>query len=570
MNISKIFLLSAFAGLALTSCSEEYFPSNDSKQGSMSLAVEKKKPIATRATDTSDFPVSIYSLKDNKLVASYEKASLVPSKLYMSVGSYYAEANTPGEFETIMDSPYYLGRDTFDILQGINTNSKVICRQANGSFTIRFSEDFAESFADWSISINDGLERAITYTRSEHGLNPSTVYVKFEENTEFFTVNFTGKTVAGVSIATSNKIQKGDEAEKYDNDNPYFSGGDAIVIVFEPVEGTDGTITGITLNADITFEEIDPNNSFELDVTDNIPASGGDNEQPGGNSDAITLNLPSNMVITENTDPSLGDTEIKASAGIKSIKVKMYSTSEDMMSSLADLADGYEGIDFLGAGTEVVANQGLVALFRELGQTLEVPAEGDTEYVFPIGNFFDFLMLLPGINTFELTILDMQGNTKTGKLLLAVGEELPEEPGSEGAGITLSLPSNMVITEETDPSLGDTEIKASAGIKSIKVKMSSTSEDMMSSLADLADGYEGIDFLGAGTEVVANQGLVALFRELGQTLEVPAEGDTEYVFPIGNFFDFLMLLPGDHSFELLVTDMQGNTKSGALTLTVNE
>ena len=109
----------------------------------------------------------------------------MPSKLYMSVGSYYAEANTPGEFETIMDSPYYLGRDTFDILQGINTNSKVICRQANGSFTIRFSEDFAESFADWSISINDGLERAITYTRSEHGLNPSTVYVKFEENTEF-------------------------------------------------------------------------------------------------------------------------------------------------------------------------------------------------------------------------------------------------------------------------------------------------------------------------------------------------------------------------------------------------
>ena len=59
-----------------------------------------------------------------------------------------------------------------------------------------------------------------------------------------------------------------------------------------------------------------------------------------------------------------------------------------------------------------------------------------------------------------------------------------------------------------------------------------------------------------------------MFSDLDQTLEVPAEGDTEYVFPIGNFFGFLMLLPGDHSFELLVTDVQGNTKSGELTLTV--
>ena len=419
MKFSKIFLLSAFAALALSSCSEDYFPSNDSKQGSMSLTVEKNKPIATRAIEPSEFPVSIYSLTDNNLVEYFEKASMVPNKLTMSVGKYYAEAHTPGEFETIMDAPYYLGRDTFDILQGINTNSTVICRQANGSFTIRFSDDFSESFADWSISINDGVERAITYTRSEHGLNPATIYVKFKENTEFFTVNFTGKTVKGVSIATSSKLQKSAAAEKYDNDDPYFSGGDAIVIVFAPVEGTDGTITGITLNADITFEEIDPDNSFELDVTDNIPESGEDNEQPG-NSDAITLNLPSNMVIDEDTDPSLGDTEIKASAGIKSIKVKMYSTSEDMMSSLADLSGSYEGIDFLGAGTEVVANQGLVALFSDLDQTLEVPAEGDTEYVFPIGNFFGFLMLLPGDHSFELLVTDVQGNTKSGELTLTV------------------------------------------------------------------------------------------------------------------------------------------------------
>ncbi|MBR4856086.1 MAG: hypothetical protein IKU94_05610, partial [Bacteroidaceae bacterium] len=61
-----------------------------------------------------------------------------------------------------------------------------------------------------------------------------------------------------------------------------------------------------------------------------------------------------------------------------------------------------------------------------------------------------------------------------------------------------------------------------------------------------------------------------LFSQLGQSLSVPAEGDTEYTFPIGNFFVLLSVLPGEHSFGLTVTDMQGNTTSGGLTLTVEE
>lgn len=97
--------------------------------------------------------------------------------------------------------------------------------------------------------------------------------------------------------------------------------------------------------------------------------------------------------------------------------------------------------------------------------------------------------------------------------------------------------------------------------------MSSTSEDMISSLQGLSENYNGVDFIN-GAEVVGNQEMVRLFGDLGETLPVPAEGDTEYTFPIGNFFTLLAFLPGEHTFTLTITDMQGNTKDGILKLTV--
>ena len=190
---------------------------------------------------------------------------------------------------------------------------------------------------------------------------------------------------------------------------------------FTPVESTSGDITGLTITANIQFEESEEN--FELEVEDKITAGGGgsddDEELSGGDSDAITLNLPADMVVSAATDPALGDTYIAAEHGIKSILVKMSSTSDAMMASLADLAGNYDGVDFV-EGAEVVENQEMVRLFGDLGQTLAVPSVGDVEYVFPIGNFFGLLAFLPGEHSFTLTIIDVQGGIKNGKLKLIV------------------------------------------------------------------------------------------------------------------------------------------------------
>ena len=423
MNISKILLLGTFVGMSMSSCVNEEFPTIDSRQGSVSLDVDHLKPSATRAVETADFPVAIYALEGDKEVASFDKASLVPEQMKMSVGNYYAIAHTPGVMDKIMDRPYYSGRDDFEILPNINTVSTVVCRMANGSFKITFSSDFSQAFTSWTVSIDDGTSSAIIYTYEKDGWTPPVTYMAFEENVEVLNVNFTGTTTSGNRIAASNKLTKKSASEQYDSDNPYFSGGDAIEIEFRPVESTEGDITGITLKADIQFEESEEN--FEMEVEDNTSGGdeggegGEDTPGEGGDSEAITLNLPQDMTVGMDTDPSLGDTYIASENGLKSISVKMSSTSEDMISSLQDLSGNYNGVDFIN-GAEVVGNQEMVRLFGDLGQTLAVPAEGDTEYTFPIGNFFTLLAFLPGEHTFTLTITDMNGNTKDGILKLTV------------------------------------------------------------------------------------------------------------------------------------------------------
>lgn len=421
-NIFKIMIAGSFVGLGLSSCVSEELSAEDVRKGSMSLSVDKLEPSATRAIETADFPVAIYT-SDNQEYASYEKVSLVPKQIKMPVGMYYAEAHTPGEFLKYMEAPYYAGREEFEILQATNTHTKVTCRMANGSITVRFSDEFLEAFSDWTITIDDGAESALVYTKEKDGTEPETTYIRFEKNNDVLNVNFKGQTQNGNSINASNKLTKKAADEQYDSDDTNFSGGDLIVIYFNPVEGTDGDITGITLNADIAFDDNETEGDFEIGVEDNTEEEGGEESgedtpgEGGGDSDAITLNLPADMIVSATTDPSLGDTYIASENGLKSINVKIESSSTDMIGALKDLANQY-GPDFT-AGAEVVGDPEMKSLLNTLGIT-ETPEEGDTEYTFPIGQFFGMLSILSGEHTFYLTVTDVKGNTKDGKLVLTV------------------------------------------------------------------------------------------------------------------------------------------------------
>ena len=428
MNHSKIFLISAIILMGLSSCVNEEVPAYENGSGKMQLEVYVLKPKSTRATvDPKDFPVTLLDAEGNPLEGhKYDKVTEVPKQIQLPVGQYAAESHSPYEFEKIMDKPYYKGIETFDIRKDLNTHVNITCRMANGSFEIKFSDSFHTVFRAWNIMINDGTETAIGYSATDEMPLPKK-YMRFEEETSQIFVNFVGVTNEGSRITMSNTLTKEQASEQYDDDNPNFSGGDAIVLNFTPVESTEGDITGIKLEADIQFEESEITYPLEVEEKEtpggDTPGGeeGGDTPGEGNteNEDVITLNLPQDMTVSASTDSALGDTYIASEHGLKSIMVKMNSTSVDMISSLQDLAGNYEGVDFIN-GAEVVGNNEMISLFSDLGQTLAIPSLGDKEYTFPIGNFFTLLAFLPGEHTFTLTITDMQGNTKDGLLKLTV------------------------------------------------------------------------------------------------------------------------------------------------------
>ena len=374
-NILSICLLAA---TSLASCVSEEISTTKSGEGVMTLDVELLKPQATRAdVNTSEFPVVIYNA-EGTAVKSFSQLADVPKQVPLEVGDYTVESHTPGMMEKIMTTPYYKGTEDVTILKGINTKADVVCKMANGSFTINYSSAFITDFSSWDITIDDGGESALHFSSTD-GNEPATVYMAFEENVSKLTVNFKGKTTAGNTISASNTLTKVAASEKYDDDNTDFSGGDAIVINFEPVASSEGNITGVTLTADIRFEEHEEWISMEVGDKEGSyepvdPNPGGDPDQPGG--DDIVLNIPAPITYDA-------------------------------------------GVDLAG-GDDVVDNQNFVNLFESVGQSLQVPSEGDTSYTFPVGNFFGFLDILPGEHHFNLTAIDLNGNSKSGELVITV------------------------------------------------------------------------------------------------------------------------------------------------------
>lgn len=420
MKIQNALLTGALALAALSSCTsedmEEKLSSGD--KGELQLSVDVVKPESTRAvTQVTDFPVIIYDA-EGKTVKSYNAVDEMPSSIMIAVGNYTVESHTPGTIRKKMAEAYYRGVTPVEIIKDVTSPVNVLCKMQNSVITVNYDDEFRSVFASWEITINDGGETVLSF---DNTTATNTVYWYFgEEGVKELTVNFRGTTTDGSTVSSKYTLTKDQADESYDDDRQNFGGGDALNINFAPTESTEGSLTGVTINADVTFTETNENVDIIVVDKPGFEPGGGDEPDPtpGGDEGNITLNLPADMTVSGATDPAQGDTYIKADNGLKSISVKISSTSEEMISSLQDLSASY-GVDFI-SGAEVVKNQKLVDLFTDLGQTLTVPNEGDMEYTFPIGNFFSLLVFLSGDHTFDLVITDMNGNTKNGKLVLTV------------------------------------------------------------------------------------------------------------------------------------------------------
>ena len=432
MDIKNSLLLGALSVFALTSCVNE----NDDlykvgqSTGTLELDVDILQPISRAVTEVDNFPVYLYDA-EGKLVQSWSKVSDVPEKITLSVGNYTVVSHTPGEIAKQMTSPYYNGAKDVEILKGVTSGANVVCRMENSPITVSYAEDFTEVFVSWEITIDDSeagadSQTAISFTNTSSSTAPIYVYYG-EDGVKALKVNFRGTTKDGSTVVSKQVLTKNQADTHYDNDRENFGGGDALTLVFRPVESTDGKITTITINAEVTFTET--NETIDVTVVDKSNMDDpGDEPGPGddptpGEGDKIKITLPDPVTLSADesatADPTSGDVVMHADNGLKSVSVKVNSSSSEMMEQLAAVADEYEGVDLVN-GCEVVANQNLVEFLGSLGKEITVPAEGDTDYTFPVGQFYLFLGILPGEHNFVMTVTDMDGNTKTGTVKVTI------------------------------------------------------------------------------------------------------------------------------------------------------
>lgn len=408
--------------LSLSSCLNEDFQNGQNKEcGTLQLNVDAKKPVSTRSEGdvipTDNFPVAIYS--DGAEVESYATLTDVPSSILLPVGTYVVKSHTPGECPEKSYSPYYAGEDEVVIRQGEKTKSEVVCTMLNTIIQFDLSDEFKSTFSSWTITVDDGQNHAVSSvwngSNQEDGLNPQPVYVLLGENVNTLSIQYEAVTKADGNIVTgSYVVRKSMASSGYeDGDDENFSGGDSVVLKFSAVASSTGNVTNVTIAGHVTFTENGSEHVLEVVDADNEPEVG------PSDSDAISLELPQPITLAEDTDPSLGDVKIACENGVKSIHVKVTSSSDEMIESLEEVAAGYDGVDLIN-GCEVVENDGLVEFLAMLGQEITVPSVGDKNYTFPVGNFFVLLGVLPGEHNFTLSVTDTAGNTVSGTVTVIV------------------------------------------------------------------------------------------------------------------------------------------------------
>ena len=390
MKILNIAALGLLATVAFTSCEmkEELYGGKDkgAEQGTLELGVTVKQPFSmsrAETVSTDNFPVTIEGNQlDNTL--EYAKASEVPTLLTLPVGDYKVSAHSPIKLEKQMTEPYYAGEGNYTVKAGANEVATVTCKMKNTRIQLAYGDNFLSSFKSWTITIAAGTNNALEYTTASS--SPAPVYLNIEEEKiESIVVNVTATTNKGVSVVDSKTFVKGDATEKYTDVNNWFEGGDAITINMGAMKPSTGNVTGITINAKVSFEN--KNDEVVIDPSEGetpvVP------ETPDANAPTITyaeggvdLFAKGSTFTTGGPYPTAQDITILASKGLKSVKVTIEAGNE-----------GCQGIveEMNFTNRELIGDTELKDLLSSLGVTLNLPEANATSYVFPIGTFYNFM-----------------------------------------------------------------------------------------------------------------------------------------------------------------------------------
>ena len=442
MRFKNMILAGCALALGLASCEmkDELLDKGGNASGEMgvldlSLAVNAANNVVTKATvdggtevDGPTVSAEGFELDIANADGSYKKTHEYDpenTNIELPEGDYTVTAHSPGECEATSKAAYYSGKQSFEITAGETEPVSVVCKMANTKIQVTFDNSLKDAFKSWTVTVTPVGVQYMAYPfegTSADFKQPDAIFWMLPDNVRTIRVEFQGVNSEGKNVTVSYSFEKPVEA-----DSEYWTGADALAIKVnsqETAEDNPSGVNGVTIDAEVTWDELEDNVTIPVEGTPTEPTDpsepGTGTEEPdepatgdGGIviSDGGTGYLTDGVVVNNSKFPDDVAVNMTIPKGIKSVFVKIKTTDMDGFGSIIGdmgLMDG-DGMDL---ASEEAA--GLSELF-------ELPTANATDYRFTMsGTLFGLLGNFKGTHDFELTVIDNEGNDASAKLTITI------------------------------------------------------------------------------------------------------------------------------------------------------
>lgn len=538
MKTKILSSLTVAAALLMSSCADTFEPAATTATGEVALKsigveVSHNETVVSRAeVDLNPFIVTIYNESD--AVVSQWRFADMPEIFSLPVGSYTVDVKSHEVAKAEWDAPLYQGKKTFKINKDkITEIGTVTCSFASLKVSVRFGDDLRKVMGDdvkVRVVANDEGELVFTPSETRSG------YFEVVEGSTTLAAYFTG-TVNGVVediTSTYTEVKAGTHyILNYTlRTNPLEP---------DPETGMIDPSQGIYVLPGVEEETKDGsvNNDEEI-----IPGLGDHNQEEFVEQ------------VDMKYDASAQQITIAAPAGLASVTVAVADDENPEFSAAFSALNGanlaVSDMTRFGLPAPSQVN-GAAALTISLDRLIADAKEFEGSHVF----------------TFEAADKDGSKSDAVSVSVRGAGANEPisfSVPNPESNAFQLDTPLQMTYGDAEGKINGSTAyeamvyITAPAHIKSLILKVASTSDDFANTLDEIGI-LKGADLAKPGDKK-------STFDDLNLPTE-EAVTDTDMVeFDIQTFVPLLTNFIGSHTFSIEVTDNNNETRSTSIIFNV--
>lgn len=181
--MNKAFILSRLLCfcclfMGLYSCQEEDNAILNTGKLSFQMGVDTTlvDSSSTRASNISELSgfddadsYKVVILQDSGVVAEYARFDKMPAEIELEAGAYSVEVSKGTKTAAAFNSPYFSGKQSFTIVKDMTTPVEVTASMENSRVTIDFSDDFLETYTDYTLSFKTNkMTLPLVYEKGEY------------------------------------------------------------------------------------------------------------------------------------------------------------------------------------------------------------------------------------------------------------------------------------------------------------------------------------------------------------------------------------------------------------------